>query len=105
MMFLPQAILLCFTTASFIVPIYNLYQHIFTLSALAVNLLLNLFNTAVLIFSIKVALEKKDLRTERRVPTRVEAELEDVKNKVKVETINLSKRGILMFCQEIRVLN
>lgn len=100
MMFLPQAILLCFTTASFIVPIYNLYQHVFTFSALAVNLLLNLFNTAVLIFSIKVALEKKDLRTERRVPTRLEAELEDVKkNKVKVETVNLSKRGVLMFCQ------
>lgn len=100
MMFLPQTILLCFTTASFIVPIYNLYHHIFTLSALVVNLLLNLFNTVVLIFSIKVALEKKDLRTERRIPTRVEAELEDVKkNKVKVETVDLSKRGVLMFCQ------
>lgn len=100
MMFLPQAILLCLTTASFIVPIYNLYYHIFTLSALIVNLLLNLFNTVVLVFSIKVALEKKDLRTERRIPTRVEAELEDVnKNKVKVETVNLSKKGVLIFCQ------
>lgn len=100
MMFLPQAILLCLTTASFIVPIYNLYHHIFTLSALVVNLLLNLFNTVVLVFSIKVALEKKDLRTERRIPTRVEAELEDYKkNKIKLETVNLSKRGVLMFCQ------
>lgn len=99
-MFLPQTILLFLTTVSFIVPIYNLYQHIFTLSALAVNLLLNLFNTVVLIFSIKVALEKKDLRTERRIPTRVEAELEDVRqNKIKLETINLSKKGVLMFCQ------
>lgn len=100
MMFLPQIILLCFVFASFIVPIYNLYQHIFTLSALAVNLILNLFNTVVLIFSIKVALEKKDLRSERRVPTRVEAELEDAKqNKVRVKTVNLSKRGVLMFCK------
>lgn len=100
MMFLPQAILLCLTTVSFIVPIYNLYYHVFTLSALVVNLLLNLFNTIVLIFSIKVALEKKDLRTERRIPIRVEAELEDIKkNKVKLETVNLSKRGVLMFCQ------
>lgn len=99
-MFLPQAILLCLTTASFIVPIYNLYYHIFTLSALVVNLLLNLFNTVVLVFSIKVALEKKDLRTERRIPTRVEAELEDAKkNKIKVETVNLSKRGVLIFSQ------
>lgn len=100
-MFLPQAILLCLTTASFIVPIYNLYYHIFTLSALVVNLLLNLFNTVVLVFSIKVALEKKDLRTERRIPTRVEAELEDInQNKIKLETVNLSKRGVLMFCQK-----
>lgn len=100
MMFLPQAVLLCLTTASFIVPIYNLYQHVFTISALAVNLLLNLFNTAVLIFSIKVALEKKDLRTERRIPTIVEAEIENSeKNKIKLETVNLSKRGVLMFCQ------
>lgn len=100
MMFLPQAILLCLALVSFIVPIYNLYQHIFTISALVVNLLLNLFNTVVLIFSIKVAFEKKDLRKERRIPTRVEAELEDVKkNKVKVSTVNLSKRGVLMFCQ------
>lgn len=100
MMFLPQAILLCFAFASFIIPIYNLYQHIFTVSALAVNLLLNLFNTVVLIFSIKVALEKKDLRSERRIPTRIEAELEDVeKNKVKIHTVNLSKRGVLMFSQ------
>lgn len=97
MMFLPQAILLCFATASFIIPMYNLYQHIFTLSALSVNLLLNLFNTVVLIFSIKVALEKKDLRTERRIPTKVEGELEDNnKNKVKVETVNLSKKGVLI---------
>lgn len=100
MLFLPQVILLCFTTASFIVPIYNLYRHIFTLSALAVNLLLNLFNTVVLIFSIKVALEKRDLRTERRIPTKVEAELEGIKqNKVKVNTVNLSKKGVLIFCQ------
>lgn len=100
MMFLPQAILLCLTFASFIVPIYNLYQHIFTISALIVNLLLNLFNMIVLIFSIKVALEKKDLRKERRIPTRIEAELEDAKkNKVKVSTVNLSKRGVLIFCQ------
>lgn len=97
-MFLPQVVLLCFAIASFIVPLYNLYQHIFTISALAVNLLLNLFNTIVLIFSIKVALEKRDLRAERRIPTRVEAELEDVKkNRVKVETVDLSKRGVLMF--------
>lgn len=100
MMFLPQTILLGFTTASFIVPFYNLYHHIFTLSALAVNLLLNLFNTVVLIFSIKVAFEKKDLRTERRIPTRVEAELEDAKkNKIEAQTINLSKRGVLIFCK------
>lgn len=100
MMFLPQTILLCFTIASFIVPFYNLYHHIFTLSALAVNLLLNLFNTIVLIFSIKVAIEKKDLRAERRIPTIVEAELEDAKkNKIKVKTVDLSKRGVLMFCQ------
>lgn len=99
-MFLPQTILLGFAIASFIIPIYNLYYHIFTISALVVNLLLNLFNTVVLIFSIKVALEKKDLRTERRIPTIVEAELEDVeKNKIKVATVNLSKRGVLMFCQ------
>lgn len=100
MMFLPQSILLCFAIASLIVPIYNLYQHIYSISALVVNLVLDLLNIVVLTFSIKVALEKKDLRTERRIPTRVEAEFEDAKkNKVKVETINLSKRGVLMFCK------
>lgn len=100
MMFLPQVILLCFAIASFIVPIYNLYQHIFTISALIVNLLLNLFNTVVLIFALKVALEKKDLRRERRIPIKIEADLEDEKKrKMKIEVVNLSKRGTLLFSQ------
>lgn len=100
MMFLPQAILLCFAIASFIIPIYNLYQHIYSLDALLINLLLNLFNAGVLIFSIKVAFEKKDLRKERRIPTKIEADIEDAnKHKMKLEVINLSKRGILMFAQ------
>lgn len=96
--FLPQIILLCFTIASFIIPIYNLYQHVYTISALIVNLILNLFNAIVLIFSIKVALEKKDLRGERRIPIKIEADVEDEKkNKVRLEVVNLSKRGALLF--------
>lgn len=100
MMFLPQAILLGFAIASIIIPIYNLYQHIYTISALVVNLLLDLFNVVVLTFSIKVALEKKDLRKDRRIPIKIEAEVED-KNKYKMElkVINLSKRGVLLFSQ------
>lgn len=100
MMFLPQGILLVFAIASFIVPMYHLYHHIFTISALIVNLLLNLFNTVVLIFSIKVALEKKDLRKERRIPIKIEADLEDEKkHKMKLEVLNLSKTGALLFSQ------
>lgn len=100
MMFLPQTILLVLAIASFIVPIYNLYQHIFTISALIVNLLLNLFNSVVLVFSIKVALEKKDLRKERRIPIKIEANLEDEKqHKMKLEVVNLSKGGALLFAQ------
>lgn len=98
--FLPQVILLGFSIASLIIPIYNLYQHIYTISALIVNLILNLFNAIVLIFSIKVALEKKDLRGERRIPIRIEADVEDEKkNKVRLEVVNLSKRGALLFSQ------
>lgn len=100
MMFLPQAVILGFAIASFIIPTYYLYKHIYSLDALLVNLLLNLLNSVVLIFSIRVALEKENLRKERRIPTRIEAELEDAKkNKVKIQTINLSKRGVLMFSQ------
>ncbi len=100
MMYLPQAILLGFAIASLIVPIYNLYQHIYTISALVVNLLLDILNIVVLIFSIKVALEKKDLRKERRIPIKIEADIEDEKNrKMKLEVVNLSKRGALMFAQ------
>lgn len=98
MMFLPQAILLGLAIASFIIPIYNLYQHIYSLQALIVNLLLNLFNTIVLIFAIKVAFEKEDYRKERRIPMRIKAELEDAnKNKMKFDVVNLSKRGVLLF--------
>lgn len=98
MMFLPQAILLGLAIASFIVPIYNLYQHIFTISALVVNLLLNLFNTVVLIFALKVALEKKDLRKERRIPMQISGILED-KNKANIEmkVLDLSRKGALLF--------
>lgn len=99
-MFLPQFILLGFAIASFIVPAYHLYHHIFSISALIVNLLLNLFNTVVLLFSIKVALEKKDLRKERRIPMEIEADLEDkMKHKIKVNVVNLSKKGVLLFSQ------
>lgn len=98
MMFLPQAILLGFAIASLIIPIYNLYQHIYTISALVVNLILDVFNIVVLTFSIKVAFEKRDLRKERRIPIKVEADVEDEKkNKIKLEVLNLSKRGALLF--------
>lgn len=100
MMFLPQAILLGFAIASLIVPIYHLYEHIYTLSAMIVNLVLNLFNIVVLTFAIKVALEKKDLRRDRRIPIKIETDIEDAnKQKMRLELINLSKRGALMFSQ------
>lgn len=100
MMFLPQAVLLGFAIASLIIPIYYLYQHIYTMSALIVNLLLDLFNIVVLTFSIKVAFEKKDLRKERRVPIKIEADLEtEKKQKMKLDVVNISKRGVLMFSQ------
>lgn len=100
MMFLPQAILLCFAIASFIVPTYYLYQHIYSLEALLVNLLLNLFNSIVLIYSIRVAFEKENLRKDRRIPIKVEATLEGVnKQKTEVDVLNLSKKGVLLFSQ------
>lgn len=100
MLFLPQTILLGFAIASIIVPIYHLYHHIYTISALVVNLVLNIFNIVVLSFAIKVALEKPDLRKDRRIPIKIGAELENQKkNKIKLEVVNLSKRGVLMFAQ------
>lgn len=99
-LFLPQTILLGFAIASIIVPIYHLYHHIYTISALVVNLVLNIFNIVVLSFAIKVALEKPDLRKDRRIPIKIGAELENQKkNKIKLEVVNLSKRGVLMFAQ------
>lgn len=98
MMFLPQAVLLCFTIASFIVPSYNLYHHIFSLDALLVNILLNFFNTIVLIFSIKVALEKPDLRKERRIPMNIKVKLEDKNKKnIQVKALDISRKGALLF--------
>lgn len=103
LMFLPQAIILSFAILSFVVPVYYLYKHIYSLDALLVNLLLNLFNTIVLIFSIKVALEKKDLRKERRIPTWIRAELEDEnKQKIKPDVLNLSKNGTLLFIKDLK---
>lgn len=98
MMFLPQAIILSFIMASFVVPIRNLYHHIYSLDALLVNLLLNLFNAIVVAFSIKVAMEKEDPRKERRIPIHIEANLQ-TKNKknVKIDVVNLSKKGALVF--------
>lgn len=98
MMFLPQAVLLGFVTASFIVPMYNLYYHIFSLDALSLNLLLNLFNGIVLIFAIKVAIEKPDLRKERRIPMNIPTTLEDkAKTKIEMNVMDLSRKGVLLF--------
>lgn len=98
MMFLPQSVLLCFIIASFIVPMNNLYHHIFTLEALILNLVLNLFNAIVVIFSIKVALEKPDLRKERRIPMKIKANLEDKnKNNIDMHVSDLSRKGALLF--------
>lgn len=100
MMFLPQAVLLSFAIASFIVPTYYLYRHIYSLEALLVNLLLNLFNSIVLFVSIRVAFEKENLRKERRIPIKVEATLIGVnKQKTEVDVLNLSKKGVLLFSQ------
>lgn len=98
MMFLPQAVLLGFVIASFIVPIYNLYYHIFSLDALSLNLLLNLFNGVVLVFAIKVAIEKPDLRKERRIPMNMLVTLEDkTKTKFEMNVKDLSRKGALLF--------
>lgn len=98
MMFLPQFVILGFAIASFIIPVYYLYTHIFSIDALLINLLLNLFNTIVLIFSIKVALEKENFRKERRIPMRIEANLEDRnKHKIEMDIKNLSRKGALLF--------
>lgn len=100
MMFLPQALLLSLAMASFVVPIYHLYHHIYSLDALLVNLLLNLFNAIVLAFSIKVAFEKKEPRQERRIPIKIEADIEDKnKHKMKIDVVNLSKKGVLVFAK------
>lgn len=100
MMFLPQAFLLSVAIASFIVPIYNLYLHIYSLDALLVNLVLNLFNAIVLTFSIKVAFEKEEPRKNRRIPMQIEADIEDKnKHKMKVDVVNLSKKGVLIFAK------
>lgn len=103
MTFLPQAILLAFVIVSFIVPIYNLYQHVYHLDALLVNLVLNLFNAVVLTMSIKVALEKPEPRKERRIPMNIEADLQGKnKQKIKLDVVNLSKRGILLYSERDR---
>lgn len=101
LMFLPQTVILVFAIASFIIPIYYLYRNIYSLDALLINLLLNLFNTVVLLFSIQVALEKKDLRKERRIPMQISGNLED-KNKVNIEmnVLDLSRKGALLFIPE-----
>lgn len=100
MMYLPQAVIFGLAIMSIIVPIYNLYQHIYSIDALLINLLLNLFNMVVLAFSIKVALEKENLRKERRIPIQMEAEVEgENKQKTDVEVLNLSKKGVLLFSQ------
>lgn len=98
LMYLPQVIILIFAIFAIIIPAYHLYQHIYSLAALIVNLLLNLFNIVVLTFSIKVALEKADPRKERRIPMGIEAVVEDKKKEaMKLEVVNLSKRGVLLF--------
>lgn len=103
MMFLPQAVLLSFAIASFIVPTYYLYRHIYSLEALLVNLILNAFNTVVLLFSIRVAFEKENLRKNRRIPIKIEANLEGAnKQKTEVDVLNLSKKGVLLFSQRDR---
>lgn len=103
MMFLPQVVLLAFAIASFIVLIYNLYQHVYRLDALLVNLVFNLFNSVVLIQSIKVALEKSEPRKERRIPMKIEADIQDInKHKIKLDVVNLSKRGILLYSERDR---
>lgn len=100
LMFLPQTVILAFAIVSFIFPIYYLYRNIYSIDALLINLLLNLFNTVILFFSIKVALEKEDFRKERRIPTRIRGELEDInKQKMKLDVLNLSKKGALLFSQ------
>lgn len=97
LLYLPQLVLLGFAIASLIIPIYNLYKHIYSLDALIINLLLDVFNAVVLIFSIKVALEKPDLRKERRIPMKIEASLEDKnKRKTAIEVMDINRRGTLL---------
>ncbi len=102
-LFLPQLIFLIIAIVSFIIPVYDLYKHIHKLEALILNLLLNLYNTVLLIFAVNVALEKKEKRKERRVSVKLQANLENHKeNKMNVDVVNLSKQGALLFSRRDR---
>ena len=100
---LPQLILLFAALVSFITPVYQLYKHIHSLEALILNLVLNLYNTVILIFSVNVALEKKEKRKDRRIAIKLQANLENYKkNKTNIEIMNISKKGALLFSRRDR---
>ena len=102
-LFLPQLIMLILALVSFIFPVYELYKHIHSLEALALNLVFNLYNTIILIFSVDVALEKKEKRQGRRVAIKLQANLENYKkNKTNIEVMNISKTGALLFSRRDR---
>jgi cellulose synthase (UDP-forming) len=102
-LFLPQLILLIVALVSFVIPVYELYKHIHSLEALMLNLLLNLYNTVILIFAVNVALEKKEKRQGRRVTIKLQANLENYKqNKTNIEVMNISKQGALLFSRRDR---
>ena len=98
MLFLPHLIFLAGAAAAFIVPIYQLYKHIFSLDALILNMLFNFYNMILLIYSVRAALEKPEQRKEQRIKVDLKASLENTQQrKIDIEVINLSKKGALLF--------
>ncbi len=97
---LPLFVLLIGSIASFAVPFMHIYRYIFSLEALALNLILNLYNMIILILSINVVFEKLDKRKEQRIPIALETSIEnETKGKIDIEIVDLSKKGALLFAR------
>lgn len=74
-------------------------SHISSQGSILLNIFWNLYNMAILYFSIKVAHEKQDPRKEPRINFNKQIKIEIEDKESQINLVNLSKRGALLFSQ------
>ena len=94
---IPQIIILILAILAFVKAGINLNNPLLSKESVLINIFWNIYNTIILCFAIKVAVERPELRKHIRIPVKLTTKIQNSNIEVPIRIVNLSKGGALLF--------